>query len=101
MARMENVVEALRFDRTSKGHQEMSQGKKTLPAKLRTVLFLVDANKDAQDLQRQIMLIGAPEDSLAQLVSAGYIAPLGQFNAPMTEGAQSIEDQIARFRVAK
>src|SRR5262245_46478649 len=94
-------MEAQRYDRTSKGHHEMSQSKKTLPAKLRTVLFLVDAGKDVQDLQRQIMLIGAPVDALEQLVNGGYIAPVGQLSAPITGGTQSIEDQIAHFRVAK
>ena len=91
-----------RFGRTPKGQEEISQSRKSLPAKLRTVLFLIDADKDVRDIQRKIALIGAPNDALEQLVSGGYVAPVGEFNAPITEGtALSIEDQIAQFRVAK
>lgn len=95
------MAEALRYDRTSKGHEEISAGKKTLPAKLRTVLFLVDGSKDVQDIQRQVLLVGAPADALTQLATAGYIAPVTAFNAPITGAAQTIDDQLARFRVAK
>jgi hypothetical protein len=77
------------------------QSKKSLPGKLRTVLFLVDAAKDVREIQRQITLIGAPIDALDQLVTGGYIAPVTAFNAPITAGTQSIEEQIAHFRAAK
>lgn len=95
------MAEAQRYDRTSKGHDEISAGKKTLPAKLRTVLFLVDGNKDVQDIQRQVLLVGAPADSLSQLATAGYIAPVGAFSAPVAAPVGSIDDEVARFRVAK
>src|SRR5262245_27546539 len=95
------MLELQRYDRTSKGHDELSAGKKTLPAKLRTVLFLVDGNKDVQDIQRQVLLVGAPPDSLSQLATAGYIAPVTEFNAPITAATGSVEDQLSRFRVAK
>jgi len=94
-------MEAERYGRTAKGQDEISHSKKTLPAKLRTVLFLIDAQKDARDIQRQVLLIGAPADALQQLVNGGYVAALTAFNAPITGGAVSIEDQIAQFRVAK
>jgi len=94
-------MEAERYGRTAKGQVEISHSKKTLPAKLRTVLFLIDAQKDARDIQRQVLLIGAPADALQQLVNGGYVAAVTAFNAPITGGAVSIEDQIAQFRVAK
>ncbi|MFO1304470.1 MAG: hypothetical protein U1F54_12100 [Burkholderiales bacterium] len=91
-----------RFERTPKGQLEISQGKKSLPAKLRTVLFLVDPAKDPAEIQRQVALMGAPATALAELAEGGYIAPVRAFNAPIASGGeQSIEDQLAQFRVAK
>lgn len=94
-------MDSRRFGRTQKGHSEISQGQKSLKGKLRTVLFLIDAAKSAEDIQRQVLLIGAPEDSIAQLVTAGYVAEIGQAGAPMPGGAGSTEDRVANFRVAK
>lgn len=67
-----------RFSRTAKGQEEITQGRKTLNGKLRTVLFLIDAAKTAEDIQRQVLLVGAPEDAIAQLVAGGYVAEIGQ-----------------------
>jgi len=94
-------MQALRFERTEKGQVEISQSKKSLPAKLRTVLFLVDPSKDAQEIQRQILLMGAPASALNDLVTGGYVAPVTEFNAPIKESARSIDDQVAHFRLAK
>jgi len=90
-----------RFERTEKGQVEISQSKKSLPAKLRTVLFLVDPTKDASEIQRQILLMGAPANALSELVTGGYVAAVSEFNAPIKATALSIEDQVAHFRVAK
>ena len=92
---------ANRFERTEKGQVEISQSKKSLPAKLRTVLFLVDPAKDAAEIQRQILLMGAPAGALNDLVTGGYVAPVAEFNAPLKGSTRSIEDQVAHFRVAK
>lgn len=94
-------MDAQRYGRTDKGNQEIGQSKKTLPAKLRTVLFLIEADKDIREVQRQILLIGAPADSLEQLLSGGYVGVVGAFNAPLTAGAQTVDEQITQFRVAK
>ena len=94
-------MEAERYGRTPKGQEEISQSKKTLPAKLRTVLFLIEADKDIRDIERKITLLGAPPDALMQLVNGGYVAPVTAFNAPITASTQSIEEQIRQFRVAK
>ena len=94
-------MDSRRFDRTAKGHSEISQGNKSLKGKLRTVLFLIDAGKTADDLQRQILLIGAPADSIAQLVTGGYVAEVGKAGAPPTDGAGPTQDRVANFRVAK
>jgi hypothetical protein len=95
-------MDSLRYTRTPKGHQEIVQGRKALKGKLRTVLFLIDAGKPADEIQRQILVIGAPEDALAQLQAAGFVAPVGDgsvVEAPVR--GNSIEDQVAQFRVAK
>ena len=94
-------MDSRRFGRTQKGHQEISQGHKSLKGKLRTVLFLIDAAKSAEDIQRQVLLIGAPADSIAQLVTAGYVAEIGQVGTPLPEASASGEDRVANFRVAK
>lgn len=94
-------MDSRRFGRTPKGQSEISQGHKSLKGKLRTVLFLVDAGKTADDIQRQVLLIGAPPDSIAQLVAAGYVAEVGQAGAPPAEAAESTDDRVANFRVAK
>ena len=90
-----------RFGRTFKGQQEISQGHKTLKGKLRTVLFLIDATKTGDDIQRQVLLIGAPLDSVSQLMNGGYVAEIGPPGSPLPEGVASIEDAVANFRVAK
>ncbi|MCC6377797.1 MAG: hypothetical protein IT519_03180 [Burkholderiales bacterium] len=92
-----------RYDKTPKGHDEITQGRKNLKGKLRTVLFLVDAGKDVASIQQQITLIGAPPDAIAQLATAGYIAPIG---GPLTPTNDSVavngsSDPVASFRVAK
>jgi hypothetical protein len=90
-----------RFERNVKVQVEICHSTKSLPAKLRTVLFLVDPTKDASEIQRQILLMGAPANALTELVTAGYVAPVSEFNAPLKDAAHSIEDQLAQFRVAK
>ena len=94
-------MDSRRFGRTPKGQSEIAQGHKSLKGKLRTVLFLVDAGKTADDIQRQLLLIGAPADSIAQLVAGGYVAEVGAAGAPPAEAAASNDDRVANFRVAK
>src|SRR5687767_1232582 len=72
------IMDERRFDRTTQGHEEITQGRKTLRGKLRTVLFLVDTSKTAEAIQHQIQLIGAPPDALAQLEAGGYIRPVAK-----------------------
>lgn len=94
-------MDSRRFGRTTKGHEEIMQGRKSLKGKLRTVLFLIEAGKNADDIQRQVLQIGAPANSIAQLAEAGYIAEIGQPGAPLLESAATLDDRLANFRVAK
>jgi hypothetical protein len=97
-------MESRRFGRTARGQAEIAQGGKSLRGKLRTVLFLIDANKAVADIEQQIRLLGAPVDAIDQLVAAGYVAEIGSGAAiapPPPSGTLSVEDRLANFRVAK
>ena len=96
-------MDGRRFDKTILGHEEITQGRKTLRGKLRTVLFLVDTSKTADAIQQQIQSIGAPPDALAQLEAGGYIravaspvaapaarAPIGSVPTPPTPAAPTL-----------
>ncbi|MFO1414759.1 MAG: hypothetical protein U1F10_12800 [Burkholderiales bacterium] len=110
-------MDSRRFGRTAKGQAEIAQGGKSLRGKLRTVLFLIDANKPVVDIEQQIKLIGAPVDAIDQLVAGGYVAAIGGAGAPAAAAAAAgapvalapaapaapltTEERIANFRVAK
>lgn len=94
-------MDSTRYARTPKGHDEIAQGRKNLRGKLRTVLFLVDAAKGADELGRQIARIGAPADALAQLAADGYVEPVGGESFAPPPGEGSVGDRIGRFRIAK
>jgi len=97
-------MDSRRFARTAKGHDEISNRSKSLKGKLRTVLFLVDANKPADAIAQQVALIGGPADALGQLLAAGYIEEVG---APGTASPAPVpaatggDAEAANFRVAK
>lgn len=98
------------------GQAEIAQGGKSLRGKLRTVLFLIDANKPLVDIEQQVKLIGAPVDAIDQLVAGGYVAEIGaaapaasavDAGAPVALAPTSPsapltpEERVANFRVAK
>jgi hypothetical protein len=93
------MVATRHFSRTEKGHAEIAQRSKNLRGKLRTVLFLVDPGKSLEEIQQQVALIGAPDDTLAQLITAGFIVEVGA--AAPSRGAGDLDDELARFRLAK
>ena len=95
------LMASQRYDKTEKGRDEITQGRKNLRGKLRTVLFLVDAHKDVDAIQRQITVIGAPPDAIAQLATSGFIAPVGSAAARNDAVAPSAGTSIENFRVAK
>ena len=94
-------MDSRRFDRTPKGHNEISQGHKSLKGKLRTVLFLIDAGKTADDIQRQMLLIGAPADSIAQFGDRRLRRGDRPGGRAAADGAGTTDDRVANFRVAK
>ena len=92
------------FTRTVKGHDEISNRRKTLKGKLRTVLFLIDSTKFADAISEQVALIGGPPDALAQLLAQGYIEEMsagGAASAVPAVTAASAEEEVTNFRVSK
>lgn len=100
-------MDSRRFFRTNKGHDEISNQRKTLQGKMRTVLFLVDPNKGADAIAEQVALIGGPPDALARLLALGYIEESGVVaaaaNSPLSipPAAASGADETSNFRIAK
>lgn len=70
------MVDAVRYAKTRKGVDEISQRRNNLTGKLRIMLILVDPSKTAEQLQVQGTQIGAPADCLNTMVRDGYIAPV-------------------------
>jgi hypothetical protein len=70
------MVDDLRYAKTRKGIDEISQRRNHLTGKLRIMLILVDPSKTAEQLRLQGSRIGAPVDCLDTMVRDGYIAPV-------------------------
>src|SRR5207245_10357215 len=58
-----------RFARTTKGHGEIVEGRRNLRGKVRTLLFLIDPAKSAEQIEQQAEQIGATYEQLAQLMT--------------------------------
>ena len=65
------------YRKTELGSAEVKERKLKLNPRLRTMLILVDGVQTEAQLQEEAAGIGAPEDFLDQLVSAGLIERLG------------------------
>lgn len=93
-----------RFARTEKGHGEIVQGRRNLRGKTRTLLFLIDPSKSAEQIEQQAAQIGVAYEELAQLITDGYVVELGA--AVPTSANDAIAgvgeiDEVGRFRIAK
>src|SRR5512140_2669510 len=101
------MLQAVRYAKTETGVDEISARRNKLPAKLRTMLILVDPAKSADELRDQGSRVGAPPDCLETLVSQGYIAPVANGVAagsrpPVEASSMPVSsDELARFRDAK
>ena len=72
------MIETMRrFARTEKGHGEIVEGRRNLRGKVRTLLFLIDPAKSAEQVEQQAEQIGATYEQLAQLITDGYVVELG------------------------
>src|SRR5206468_7248935 len=94
-----------RFARTTKGHGEIVEGRRNLRGKVRTLLFLIDRAKSADQIEQQAEQIGATYEQLAQLITDGYVVELGAgMAAPANDedaGVAGTVDEVGRFRIAK
>ena len=94
-----------RLARTEKGHGEIVEGRRNLRGKVRTLLFLIDPAKSAEQIEQQASQIGATYEQLAQLIADGYVVELGT-ETPIAAndekaGAVGVIDEVGRFRIAK
>jgi len=93
-----------RFARTEKGHGEIVEGRRNLRGKVRTLLFLIDPAKSAEQIEQQASQIGATYEQLAQLVADGYVVELVTETAIAAnddKAAVDVIDEVGRFRIAK
>ena len=92
-----------RFARTEKGHGEIVEGRRNLRGKVRTLLFLIDPAKSAEQIEQQAGQIGATYEQLAQLITDGYVVELAT-GVPANDadaGPGTAIDEVGRFRIAK
>jgi len=97
------MIETMRrFARTEKGHGEIVEGRRNLRGKVRTLLFLIDPAKSAEQIEQQAEQIGATYEQLAQLITDGYVVELGTAT-PANDASAGVSeiDEVGRFRIAK
>src|SRR5215831_16195418 len=72
---MANVT---RYVKTEKGAIEIGNRGKNLRGRMRTMLFLIDASRTADELKAQAAQIGVEADFLDVLINEGYVVPIVQ-----------------------
>ena len=82
------------YAKTEAGRQEIADRARRLPAQLRSILLVVDGQKDDDTLQQIVAGVHAPADALAQLQQMGLIrrggdAPLPPVTAPAAPSASA------------
>lgn len=68
------------YRKTAKGQAEIETRAHKLPPRLRTALIMVDGKRS--ELELRPLLLQAPEETLAALVTQGFIEPVGSAPAP-------------------
>jgi hypothetical protein len=63
------------YDKTEKGHEEIKTRQNHLPSRLRSLLVLVDGKTSVEDLLKKIAGLGLNEESIAEILHLGFIAP--------------------------
>lgn len=97
------------FLKTPLGLREVSERKRKLPSKVRTMLVLIDGHKAETELRKDAQQIGAPDDFLEQLLAVELImkesVTLVAANDAISDGpvaaTASAPDEYTRFRAAK
>ena len=103
MATIFTVADMTRYAKTDRGTAEISQRRKNLVGRIRTMLILIDPSRTAEELRAQAAQIGAPPDFLETLVRDGYLVPVaGSERAAADEEGHTVSDrELLRFRRAK
>jgi hypothetical protein len=63
------------YDKTEKGQEEIQTRKHHLASRMRSLLVLVDGKSNGEALLKKVSGLGLTEQSLAELVEQGFIAP--------------------------
>lgn len=95
-------MNAITYDKTDKGREEIATRKYQMPPKLRTLLVLIDGQHPLDTLLVKFSSLGLTQASVDALVSDAYIAPVpGQAVAPVVAPvAARPPAQAARERLA-
>ena len=64
------------FDKTAKGREEIATRGHRVPARMRTLLLLVDGKRDVVDLMAKVAGLGLNEKSLEELHTGEFIRPI-------------------------
>lgn len=65
------------YDKTEKGREEIATRKNQLPARLRTLLVMIDGQKSADTLLQNTAALGVDEECLNALAADGFIVRTG------------------------
>lgn len=77
------------YAKTEAGRQEIADRARRLPAQLRSILLVVDGQKDDGTLQQIVAGVHAPDDALAQLQQMGLIRRGGDASLPASSSTST------------
>ena len=87
------------FDKTDKGRNEIATRGNHLPARLRTLLLLVDGKRDTVELMTKVAGLGLDEKSLVELLDGEFIQVAGSIMpaqaVPLPVPAPAKESSVA------
>lgn len=61
------------FDKTDKGREEIATRRYEVPAKLRSLLLVIDGKQSAESILKKFSAVGVTEDAFKQLLANGFI----------------------------
>lgn len=85
------------YAKTDAGRAEIGTRRHRLAPPLRSLLLLVDGQRDAAQLQRFALALHAPDDALGQLAALGLIAPVRTAAASSPGPAAEPSDLAQRY----
>lgn len=91
------------YDKTDKGREEIATRKYQVPARLRTLLVMIDGRHSLDALLKNFAALGLDEDCVNQLLAQDYIRLVSggpAANEPQTGQAAPARPPAARKRVA-